>query len=90
LIEEFKRGMNGMIREKLIETERSPRIIEQLYKRTTNLNRHWRESKKEEKRLREKWEIEAQVLKTNTSGNNSNSYHSLKFGQGGRRSNSGY
>ena len=46
--------MNGMIRENLIEIERPPRIIEQLYKRTTNLNRHWRESKKEEKRLREK------------------------------------
>jgi len=36
-----------MIREKLIETERPPRIIEQLYRRTTSLNRHWRESKKE-------------------------------------------
>jgi len=44
LIEEFKRGMNGVIRRKLIEIERPPRSIDKWYKCTTNLDRHWRES----------------------------------------------
>ena len=52
LIEEFKRGMNGMIWRKLMEAERLPTSIEQWYKYTTNLDRHWRESKREEERLR--------------------------------------
>ena len=52
LIEKFKRGMNRMIRRKLIEIEKPLTNIEQWYKCTTNLNRHWRESKREEKRLR--------------------------------------
>jgi len=53
LIEEFKREMNGIIRRKLIEAERPPTSIEQWYKCATNLDRHWRESKREEERLRE-------------------------------------
>jgi len=53
LVEEFKRGMNGVIKRKLIETERPPTSIEQWYKCATNLDRHWRESRKEEDRLRE-------------------------------------
>jgi len=52
LIEEFKREMNGIIRRKLIEAERPPTSIEQWYKCATNLDRHWRESKREEERLR--------------------------------------
>ena len=43
LVEEFKRGMNGMIRRKLMEAERSSRSIDQQYKHTTNLDKHWRE-----------------------------------------------
>jgi len=35
-----------------METKRPPTSIEQWYKCATNLNRHWRESKREEKRLR--------------------------------------
>jgi len=54
LVEEFKRGMSGAIRRKLIEIERPPTSIEQWYKYATNLDRHWRESKKEEERLRER------------------------------------
>jgi len=40
LIEEFKRGMNGIIRCRLIKVERLPKNIKQWYKRVTNLNRH--------------------------------------------------
>jgi len=32
LIEEFKRGMNGVIRRKLMEAERPPTSIKQWYK----------------------------------------------------------
>ena len=52
LIEEFKRGMNGTIRRKLMEAENQPSSIEQWYKRATALNRNWRESRREEERLR--------------------------------------
>ena len=48
-MEEFKQGMNGRIRRKLIEAS-----IEQWYKRATALDRNWRESRKEEERLRKK------------------------------------
>ena len=52
LIEEFKRGLNRMIRRKLMEAERPSTSIEQWYEWATNLNRYWRKSKREEKRLR--------------------------------------
>ena len=52
LIKEFKREMNEMIQRKLMEIERPPISIEQWYKRATNLDRHWKESKKEKERLR--------------------------------------
>jgi len=57
LIEEFKRGMNGGIRRKLIEAENPPASIEQWYKRVTALDRNWRESRREEERLRRKKEM---------------------------------
>jgi len=38
--EEFKRGMNRVIRRKLMEAERLLTSIKQLYKCTTNLDRH--------------------------------------------------
>ena len=56
LIEEFKRGMNRIIRKKLMETERPPTSIEQWYEHATNLNKHWRESKREEKKIKNKRE----------------------------------
>ena len=43
LIEEFKRGMNGGIQRKLMETESLPASIEQWYRRATALDRNWRE-----------------------------------------------
>jgi len=56
LVEEFKRGINGRIRKKLMETENSLTSIEQWYRRATALDRNWRESKREEERLRGKKE----------------------------------
>ena len=46
------RRMNGMIRRKLIEAERPPTSIKQWYECATNLDRHWRESRRKEKRLK--------------------------------------
>ena len=61
LVEEFKRGMNGGIRRKLMEAENSLASIEQWYRRATALDRNWRESRREEERLRKKkWEEEDQ------------------------------
>ena len=54
LVEEFKRGMNGGIRRKLMEAENLPASIKQWYKRAMALDRNWRESRKEEERLRGK------------------------------------
>ena len=54
LVEEFKRGMNGEIKRKLMEAEDPPTSIEQWYQRTTALDRNWRESRREEERLRKK------------------------------------
>jgi len=52
LVEEFKRGMNGGIRRKLMEAENPPTSIEQWYRRAMALDRNWRESRREEERLR--------------------------------------
>ena len=51
LVEEFKRGINGEIRRKLIEAENPLASIEQWYKMASALDRNWRESKREEERL---------------------------------------
>ena len=56
LMEEFKRGINGGIRRKLMETENLPASIEQWYKRATALDRNWRKNKRKEERLRGKKE----------------------------------
>jgi len=56
LMEEFKRGMNGGIRRKLMESENLPTSIEQWYRRATALDRNWRESRREKERLRRKKE----------------------------------
>jgi len=46
LVEEFKRGMNGGIRRKLMELENPLSSIEQWYWRATALDRNWRESRR--------------------------------------------
>ena len=59
LVEKFKQGMNGRIRRKLMEVENPLASIEQWYRRATALDRNWRESRREEERLREKKETGA-------------------------------
>ena len=54
LIEEFKRRINGGIWRKLMEAENPPASIEQWYRRATALDRNWRESRREEERLKKK------------------------------------
>ena len=54
LVEEFKRGMNGGIRRKLMEVENPPASIEQWYRRATALDRNWRKSRREKERFRKK------------------------------------
>ena len=56
LVEEFKRGMNRGIRRKLMEAENLPASIEQWYRRAMALDRNWKESRREEERLRRKKE----------------------------------
>ena len=56
LMEEFKREIDRVIRRKLIKVERPSTSIKQWYKCATNLNRHWRESRGENKRLRRRKE----------------------------------
>ena len=54
LVEEFKRGINGGIRRKLMGAENPPTSIENWYRRATVLDRNWRESRREEERLKKK------------------------------------
>ena len=56
LIEEFKRDMNGSIRRKLMEAENQPATIEHWFRRAITLDHNWRESRREEERLRRKKE----------------------------------
>ena len=57
LMEEFKRGINGGIRRKLMEVENPLASIEQWYRRAMAFDRNWRESRREEERLRGKKEV---------------------------------
>ena len=59
LIEEFTRG----IRRKLVEVENPPVSIEQWYRRATALDRNWRESRREEERMRGKKEVAGGALR---------------------------
>ena len=52
LVEEFKRGMNGGIRRKLMEAKNQPGSIEQWYRRAMALDRNWRESRRKEEKLK--------------------------------------
>ena len=63
LVEEFKRGMNRVIRRKLMEAENQPGSIKQWYRRTMTLDRNWRESKREKVRLKGRKKQEGGALK---------------------------
>ena len=69
-VEEFKRRMNRVIRRKLIEVERPLTSIEQQYKYITNPDKHWRESQREEKRLRKRKKSKNQGQRQINIGNN--------------------
>ena len=62
-MEEFKRGINRGIRRKLIEVENPLASIEQWYRRAMALDRNWRESRREEERLRGKKEVAEEAPK---------------------------
>jgi len=51
LVEEFKRGLNGNIRRRLVETEFPPATINEWWERAVRLDRNLRQSKAEEKVL---------------------------------------
>ena len=57
LVEEFKQGMNRAIQRKLMEAEQQQGTVEQQYERAIVLDKNWRESKREEERLRERQEV---------------------------------
>jgi len=67
LVEEFKRGMNGEIRRKLMKAENQLGSIEQWFRRAMALDRNWRESRREEERLRGKKEQEGELLNRSKS-----------------------
>ena len=50
-----------------MEVGRSPTSINQWYKCATNFNRHWRESRREEKKLREQQKNGAQAPRLNNT-----------------------
>jgi len=52
LIEEFKQDMNVSIRRKLMEAENQPATIEHWFRRAIALDHNWRESRREEERLK--------------------------------------
>ena len=62
MVEEFKKGMNRVIRRKLMEAENQPGSIEQWFKRAIALDSHWRESRREEERLRGQKEWGGELL----------------------------
>jgi len=53
LLVEFKKGINTTICRRLMESEWQPGSIEQWYDRAIILDRNWRESRREEERLKE-------------------------------------
>jgi len=57
LVEEFKRGINKGIRRKLMEAENLPASIEQWYRRAMSLDSNWRESRREEEKLKGRKEM---------------------------------
>ena len=58
--------MNRTIRRKFIDVEKPSRSIEQWFERITNLDRHWRESRQKEERLRDRREIGSSASEKNT------------------------
>ena len=71
MVKKFKQEMNRIIQQKLIESECFSRSIEQWYERITNLDKHYKVSRREEKRLRKRRETESTALRVNVLVNTS-------------------
>ena len=69
LVKEFKREMNRVIQKKCIETEIYPMNIKEWYEYATNLDRHWRKSRRKEERLRDRREIGLLAPRTSIPAN---------------------
>jgi len=65
LVEEFKKRMSGVIRRKLMEAERPLTSIEQWYECATNLDKYWRESRRDKERLRKRKDTGPQAPRQN-------------------------
>lgn len=52
-----------------MEAEHPPRSIKQWYKKTTNLNRHWKENRREKERLSKRKETRNQISRANIPAN---------------------
>ena len=65
LVEEFKKRMSGVIRRMLMEAERPLTSIEQWYECTTNLDKYWRESRRDKERLRKRKDTGPQAPRQN-------------------------
>ena len=55
-------GMNRVIRRKLMKAENQPDSIEQWFRRAIALDKNWRESRREEERLRGKKETNGALI----------------------------
>ena len=55
--------MNRVIRRKLMEAKNQPGSIKQWYRRAIALDKNWRESKQEKKRLKRRKEQRGEALK---------------------------
>ena len=65
LVEEFKRGINATIHQRLMKSEQQPGSIEQWYDKTIVLDRNQRESRREKERLRERKDNGIPALRLN-------------------------
>ena len=65
LIKDFKREMNRTVYQRLMKLEQQPVSIKQWYEWAINLDRNQRESRREEKRLREQYKQGPQIPRSN-------------------------
>jgi len=67
LVEEFKKGINTTICQRLMKSEQQPSSIEQWYDRTITLDRNWRERRREREKLRGQRNNEAPAPRLNNT-----------------------
>jgi len=64
-VKEFKRGINRMICQRLMEAEHQPSLIKQEYDRVFALDRNWKKSRREEERLKGQRDNKTPALRWN-------------------------